>query len=289
MKISSHCDGLLEKVPDLMTRQFNLRTCAIGCAALVGLAAQPAFSENFRPHRAAYDLKLKSAEGGSGISALTGKMVFEVRGSECEGYTVDFRLITEISTTAGETRLTDVRTSSFEDGAGQNFQFMTQTFFNQKLNQESRGTAIRGDGGLKVVLKKPEAKEIEFDGDLMFPSQHFFEVIRMAQAGQSFLSAKVYDGSEEGDIFFETATVIGKPRDIVVPQGEPETSSKQHWPVVITYYDPLKDQTDATPIYTLRFLTNAPGVSRDLNMDYNSFVMQGKLADLTLFPMRSCD
>jgi len=261
---------------------------AFGLAAFASGGLQVA-ADSFKPHRAVYDLTLKSAEGGSGISSLAGKMVFEVQGSVCEGYTVEFRLITEITASNGAARLTDVRTSSFEAGDAADFQFMTQTFLDQKLAQESRGAATRKQGALQVALKKPSEKQVTFDQRIMFPSQHFFEIIRMAQAGETFLSVDVYDGSEEGDTFFETATVIGKAREIESPKGQPEIKSKKHWPVIITYYDPRKGQIDATPIYTLRFLTNAPGVSREVTMDYNSFVISGKLSDLEFFPVRSCD
>ena len=262
----------------------------LACGFAVSMAnISPAVAAGFKPHRAVYDLTLKNAESASGISTLSGKMVFEVQGSVCEGYTVEFRLITEIGTSNGTSRLTDVRTSSFEAPDGADFQFLTQTFLDQKLTQESRGVATRDAGSLKVALKEPTEKLVTFDRKVMFPSQHFFEIIRMAQAGEKFLSVDVYDGSEDGDTFYETAAVIGKPRDIVIPEGEPEGQSIKHWPVIISYYDPRKGKIDATPIYTLRFLTNVPGVSRDLTMDYNSFVIRGELADLTFFPDQSCD
>lgn len=277
------------QVRDMAKGEFMIkRSLAFGVVALVGLVPA-ALADNFRPHRAVYDLTLKSAESKSGISALTGKMVFEVQGSACEGYAVEFRLITEISASNGAGRLTDVRTSSFEAGDGADFQFLTKTYLDQKLAQESRGAATRGKGKLEIAITKPEEKKISFDQRIMFPSQHFLEIIRLAQAGEKFFSVDVYDGSEEGDTFFETAAVIGKPREIEVPEGEPASESKTHWPITISYYDPRKGKIDATPIYTLRFLANAPGISRDLSMDYNSFVIKGKLSDLTYFPLQSCE
>ena len=261
----------------------------VGLFLALASGAPSAWADAFKPHRAAYDLTLKSSESGSGIAALAGKMVYEVQGSVCEGYAIEFRLITEVTASNGLLRQTDVQTSSFEAGDGSDFQFLSRTFLNRKLTQESRGAATRVDGTLQINLKKPEKKNVSFEKQILFPSQHFFEIIRHAQAGTKFLSANLYDGSEKGDTFFETAAVIGKPREISVQPGELPSEDATHWPVTISYYDSSKGAVDSMPIYTLRFLTNAPGVSRHLNMDYNSFVIQGKLSDLTFFPVQSCD
>ncbi len=259
-----------------------------GFAGLVGVAIGDAQATGFMPHRAVYDLTLQSAETASGIAALSGKMVFEVQGSACEGYSVEFRLITQITATNGTVRMTDVRTSSFEKPDGDGFQFLSQTFLDQKKTQESRGEATRDGAGMQVALSKPSEKSVSFDEAIMFPSQHFQEIIRRAQAGDRFLSVGVYDGSEEGETFFETSTVIGNPRDIEDPAGQPAIESKTHWPVVISYFEPKSGQVDTTPIYTLSFLTNAPGISRDLKMDYNAFAIKGTLAELERFEVAAC-
>ena len=46
-------------------------------------------------HRAVYDLALDKASDRSGIIGLRGRMVYEFNGSPCEGYTVNFRFVTQ--------------------------------------------------------------------------------------------------------------------------------------------------------------------------------------------------
>ncbi|MEM8811618.1 MAG: cell envelope integrity EipB family protein [Pseudomonadota bacterium] len=274
-------------LPSIPSGARTLAVC-VPFAFSGALAVHEAGAAGFQPHRAVYDLTLQSAETQSGISALAGKMVFEVQGSVCEGYSVEFRLITEITATNGAVRLTDVRTSSFEAGNGQDFQFLSKTFLDQKLSQESRGKATRSEEILEVELTEPSKRTVTFGKDVLFPSQHFFEIIRLAEAGENFYNVGVYDGSEGGDTFFETATVIGKPRDLTVGNEALAPRNLRHWPVVISYYDTRTTRADSMPIYTLSFMTNAPGISRDIKMDYNSFVIKGDLADLEFFNSEDC-
>src|SRR5437868_15161863 len=78
----------------------------------------PAFAvPALQAHRAVYDLTLKKADDRSGITGISGRMVYEFNGSACEGYTVKFRFVTQIVTAEG-TKLTDQQTTTFEDAEG---------------------------------------------------------------------------------------------------------------------------------------------------------------------------
>lgn len=52
----------------------------------------PAFAAPvLQPHRAVYDISLNKANERSGITGISGRMVYEFDGSQCDGYTVKFR------------------------------------------------------------------------------------------------------------------------------------------------------------------------------------------------------
>ncbi|TIN06275.1 MAG: DUF1849 family protein, partial [Mesorhizobium sp.] len=81
----------------------------------------PAFAvPALQAHRAVYDLTLDKASDRSGITGISGRMVYEFNGSPCEGYTVKFRFVTQIVTNEN-TRLTDQQTTTFEDAEGKTF------------------------------------------------------------------------------------------------------------------------------------------------------------------------
>ena len=110
------------------------------------------------PHRAVYDLALDKASDRSGITGITGRMVYEFNGSACEGYTVTFRFVTRINT-GDTTRLTDQQTTTFEDAEGKTFSFVTKSFVDQNLDKETRGIATRDGAGVKVEARKARAAE----------------------------------------------------------------------------------------------------------------------------------
>ena len=84
------------------------------------------------PHRAVYDLSLKQASDRSGISGINGRMVIELNGSTCDGWTINFRMINRYLLKRGKTRLADNRSSSWESGDGLRMQFTQRQFIDNK-------------------------------------------------------------------------------------------------------------------------------------------------------------
>jgi hypothetical protein len=122
-------------------------------------------------------------------------------------------------------------------------------------------------------------------------------VIKAARAGQAVLSFPVYDGSETGDKVFDTLTVIG--HEIKSDErnhddaagAEPKLASVPRWPVTVSYFErgkTDKDNTEQTPAYAISFEIYANGISRALALDYNNFVINGKLASLEIKDATPC-
>ncbi|TIU38118.1 MAG: DUF1849 family protein, partial [Mesorhizobium sp.] len=148
-------------------------------------------------HRAVYDLTLNKASDRSGITGITGRMVYEFNGSACEGYTVKFRFVTQIVTN-DNTRLTDQQTTTFEDAEGKTFSFVTKSFVDQNLDKEVKGVATREAKGLKVDIDKPEKSSLELAAT-QFPTQHLVELIGKAEKGENFYQTNLFDGSEDAN------------------------------------------------------------------------------------------
>src|SRR5690242_18978790 len=104
------------------TRLFIAAACHSAALTMTAAFAVPAL----QAHRAVYDLTLSKASDRSGITGITGRMVYEFNGSACEGYTVNFRFVTQIVTN-DNTRLTDQQTTTFEDAEGKTFSFVTKS------------------------------------------------------------------------------------------------------------------------------------------------------------------
>jgi len=245
-------------------------------------------------HRAVFDMKLTDSASSSSVTGLSGRMVFETIGSACEGYTINFRFVTEVEDSQGTTRLTDMRTTTFEEAGGKRFQFLTQTFIDKKLVEESKGTAVHEDGKTRVSLVKPENKTFVMSGKTLFPTQHLIEMLRAARNGEPFLPADIYDGSEGGEKVFPTATAIGKriegPDDIGsdTAAGVDAMAALARWPVTVGYFDGTSGEGEATPTYEMSFLLYQNGISRRVKIDYGEFVIAGDLVDLEIHEASTC-
>ncbi|MGN6143413.1 MAG: cell envelope integrity EipB family protein [Mesorhizobium sp.] len=248
-----------------------------------------------QPHRAVYDLSLDKASDRSGITGITGRMVYEFNGSPCEGYTVKFRMVTEIATT-DTSRMTDQQTTTFEDAKGKTFSFVTKSFVDQALDKEVKGTATKEPNGLKVQLEKPQKTSLDLAAT-QFPTQQLVEMIGKAEKGESFYQTTLFDGSDDADKVMTTTVVVGKPA--AAAKDDPELpvlaklSKDKVWPVDIAYFDESKkDSGEETPEYRISFKLHENGITRDMVMDYGDFSMAGKLVNLSLFdpaPQKTCN
>jgi len=263
------------------TRLFLAAACLSAALPMAPAFAVPAL----QAHRAVYDLTLSKASDRSGITGITGRMVYEFNGSACEGYTVKFRFVTQIVTN-DNTRLTDQQTTTFEDAEGKTFSFVTKSFVDQNLDKEVKGMATRDAKGLKVDIDKPEKSSLELAAT-QFPTQHLVELIGKAEKGENFYQTNLFDGSEDANKVMATTVIVGKKTD--AEKTDPEApalaklASDKYWPVDIAYFDDTDKSGEEVPEYRISFKLHENGITRDLTMDYGDFSMTGKLVNLSLF------
>ena len=160
-------------------------------AMLAGGLARPAEAfagkepVKLTPHRAIYEVTLDDARSASGITGIDGRMVFEFSGSECDGYTLNMRMVTQMTDSQGQTNLTDLRSSTWEQGNGQKFRFQSAQYLNDKLGDVTMGRATRNvpDTAVQVKLSQPGHAELNLSGQVLFPTQHSIALMNAAQDG----------------------------------------------------------------------------------------------------------
>ena len=263
-------------------RLTRLAALAAILTAAPAVATAPGSSVKLAPHRAVYEMRLGEARQGSAVTEISGRMVFEFTGSECEGYTQNMRFVMQLGNRDGSHTVTDMRSSSWEESQGKRYRFNVSNYKDQELEDSTNGDAVRDEqqGGIKIDLTKPKAAELRIAGKIVFPVQHSRLLIEAAEAGQSLLEADIYDGSDKGEKLYATTALIGKPRKSLSPalQGLKNTErlgALTSWPMTISYYDKSKekDKTDALPAYEIGFRFFANGVSENLHIDYGDFVI----------------
>jgi hypothetical protein len=253
-----------------------------------GAAAAPVEPEPvvLTPHKASYDLTLGVSRNGKGLASADGRIAFEFTGDACKGYKTVFRQVTEIDDGEGGQRLSDLRTTTWEDGKGKDFRFNIVGYTNGELTQHSEGKAARGKGDVAVRLARPSPMRLDLDENFSFPSQHMRHLIRAARAGKHMLDIRFYDGSEGGQKVFDTFAVIGPETPagsndkLAGPALKAGLSAMRRWPVRLSYFEP--GEGDRQPLYTLSFMMFENGISGNMTLDFGSFTLNGTMRSLDL-------
>jgi hypothetical protein len=277
--------------------------CACAASVVVagliaGSALRPASAltpaGELAPHRAVYELKLAHTRGNATVAAR-GRILYDFSGNACEGYALQFRQVSELDNGEGKVTLSDLRTTTWEDGAAKKLVFKSQSYLNERPGDTVDGQAERQSDRVAVTLTKPEEKKVALDAAIVFPTDHMRRVIEAAREGKSILEFPVYDGSETGEKVYNTLTVIGQvigpneraPTDAAA--GQQALAGLKRWPVTVSYFEKGNKSTgEQAPIYSIKFEMYENGVSRALLLDYNEFAISGELTSLNLKDIKPC-
>ena len=266
----------------------TLRTSlgVLALSALVSVPAMAAATAPFLPHQALYELSLVKSRGSSQVNSARGRILYNFSGNACEGYTSEFRQVSELDVGEGKVTLSDLRSTSWEDAAGKSYRFKIETRMNDADSSPVDGIAERTGDHITVKLKQPMVKTFTLDGATVFPTEQIQRIIEAAKGGRSVLELTVYDGSDNGEKVYNTLSVIGQPINGDKPSESPDPSTTNEqmkqltrWPVTVSYYDrdAKTKEGEQTPVYAMSFELFENGVSRKLVLDYNDFVISGAL------------
>jgi len=283
---------------------FAARICSLffGAVAAAGVAcAAPAGNPDLDvakvelvPHRAVYDLRLSQSRNTGSAEGVTGRILYDFSGNSCDGYALQFRQVSELSTGEGRSAVSDLRTVTWEDGTATNYRFQSENLIDQNQVEIVDGQAERRVDSVAVNLTKPDRKKFDADAGVVFPTEHMRRIILAARAGKTILDLPVYDGSENGEKIFNTLTIIGPPipPDQRIPTdaaaGQPVLDGMKRWPVTISYFERHKKGGEQTPLYSIAFELYDNGISRALTLDYNDFVLRGDMSVLEIKDSKPC-
>jgi hypothetical protein len=230
------------------------------------------------------------------MSAVRGRILYDFAGSACEGYALQFRQVSELDSGEGKVVVSDLRATSWEDGAAKRLRFHSRNYFDDNLRDQVDGQAAREGNGVEVQLTEPGEKKLDLNKDLVFPTEHVRRIIAAAREGKTLLQLSVYDGSDSGEKLYDTLTVIGKaiapsehkPEDAIA--GEHAFAGLTRWPVTISYFDhSVAEQAgEQQPLYAITFELYENGVSRALILDYGDFVLTGEMTSLEMKDTKPC-
>jgi hypothetical protein len=265
----------------------------LGFAALAALGSNAAAAVTIQAHRAVYDLKLERSMEGSNVSGADGRMVMELTGSACEGWSTSFRRVMELRPAEGETQLFDNQVASWESGDGQSMQLNDKQFINNRLDSETKLKADldadRSKGG-KGVIDEPKPEQFDLPSGVLFPMAHQKHIMEAAERGATRDVSILYDGAS-GSKIYKVISFIGKRKD----PGSDKTADKSlqalpSWPLSVTFYEYDAKQTagEELPTYQMSFPIYENGVAGTLTIDYGDYVLSGRLTSLELLDQQDC-
>jgi hypothetical protein len=274
----------------ILTRRF----CSMAVLAAM-LPAQALAGVSLAPHRAFYVLEPLRLDEKGGITAISGKLAYEITGSSCEGYAVSYRIANRYVQGEGSPQVMDIQLSSYESGDGLELDMRQKQYVNAQLDKETRVKAKKpkggGDGEGKMEGK--ETKNFSIDAAAVFPSAFQLQMMQDAEKGQTRTSALVFEGSDDDKPVKAVGFIGAKKASSNIAEGSDATTLASlnklaAWPVTVSYYN-AESSDDAAPTYTASFNMLENGVSTDLVLDYGSYALKGKLEKIELLKQDNCN
>ena len=249
------------------------------------------------PHRAVYELTLASSSSRSGISGADGRMVMELTGSACAGWSVTFRRVMELRPDEGKVKLLDTQIASWEAGDGLSMQMTQKEFIDNTLQTDTKLSAEipkHGEAG-HGHMDLPTPGDFGLPPGTIFPIEHQLRLMTTAEGNGTRDVSYVFDGSS-GSKIFKAITFIGKKKEpgSAKPASEnkdmAELAKLPSWPISISFFDADKGDGsgEELPSYQVSFTLYENGVAEDLVMDYGDFAMAGKLSGLDFLKQSDC-
>jgi hypothetical protein len=273
----------------------------LSAITIILLAADPSFAVGpvgvrLQPHVAVYDLSLRRSQQRMGLVGVNGRLAIEISGSECEDWTVSFRMVSQFISDDQSVRVLDTQSSTWEAGDGKSLNVSQRHFVDSALDTESKVTASTDAGGrTHGVVKNQQVQEFELAPGTIFPVMHLQRLIETAERGELRDKSSVFDGTE-GSKSYVAITLIGGerkengPADALKAEGSESLSGVKAWPAMISYYDQtIGENNDGLPTYEVSVEMFDNGVSGNMVIDYGDYALEARLAKLQLKPYGKCN
>ncbi len=280
--------------PMTLTRRFCCMTLLSVAISGHALSTQALAGMTLAPHRAFYILEADKLDDKGGISAIAGKLAYEITGSECEGYAVNYRIANRYIQGEGSPQTMDIQLNSFESGDGLQLDMKQKQYINANLQSETRVKAKKPkDGGLVTgELEGKETKSFTVDATAIFPTAFQKKLMQDAEKGETRSVSLVYEGSDDEKPSRAISFIGVKKTGSLVKAGADAPTldalnKLPYWPVTVSYYD-AKATGDDQPTYAASFNMLENGVSIDLVLDYGSYSLKGKLEKIEMLKAEPC-
>jgi len=253
----------------------------------VALADQAA---NILPHRAGYELTLRSVRSGSGVIDVSGLLSYDWTDS-CDGWIVEQRYVLQVIRGDGPVVEISASYANWESKDGLRYRFNVKR--GRGSEEDGETSEVQGEATLDgkgksgvAQFEKPEKQEIKLPAGTLFPTEHTLLLIQKAKAGEKFDRHAVFDGAEVEGPSMMTAFLL--PRRDTSPAGKPSvlTAAQPVWPVTIAVFS--EGEKAETPNFEMTIYLQENGVVPEMIMDYGDFSVLGRMKIFEKLPKAEC-
>ena len=252
---------------------------------LMSLAASAAAIE-LKPHRAIYNLRLASAETGSGVVGAQGAMVFEWAES-CESWITRQKARFDVFSPEGTSVRTEVSFSSWEGKTSRRYGFNLRTQQDGKVVEDLRGEAAMDgeESGGAAVYTRPEQRRRELPPGTLFPVAHTRLLIAEAMAGRDQITRPVFLGQREDEPMAVNALITGRQPNPKVAASSGELLNRPSWNFHLSFFGP---EDDLLPSFEIHETLYDNGVVGDATVVYDEFSFGYTLERVEALPVPKC-
>lgn len=177
------------------THPFALVTWILALLVLTA-TARGVSGADLIPHRAGYVLRLAPGSDTSG----GGTMSYEIK-SVCDGWAVEMKADLTLVGNGGRVQRLGWNQITWEAKDRSRYRYFMRESSDGEETGRRRGEARRQSPQAEatVTADLPQREEYKLPAGILFPVQHTEALIDAAASGQTFLSAKLFDGAVEND------------------------------------------------------------------------------------------
>ena len=227
-------------------------------------------------HRAHYTMDLLSAEAGSGVSGVSGAMVYSFN-ENCYSWSSETNVnLKIIYSDRGEVE-TIWSFASFEAKNGTAYSFQVRHLRNGSLVELFKGQVNRPVAGTATTVQysSPNNLEVHLPSMTLFPVRHLMELISAGETGTRMFNRTVFDGASD-DNPYRINAIIGNKRnksrnfdDVFVSAGLKEASSR-HFQMAFF----PNNSKRAEPKFELGVVYRNDGIAEKIRQDFGDFVVE---------------
>jgi hypothetical protein len=247
-----------------------------------------------QPHRALYDISLRSAKSATGIADIHGQMFYDLQAS-CTEWTTTHRFVLTYDYIDNPHSEVVSEFKTVETRDGRKFTFEATRVKDGEPQEEIAGIVQRPTKAGKVFqasYSKPEQARIKLAPETLFPVAHTRKVISGALKGQKFISGQLFDGSD-ADGPYQVSGLVLKP--ISEPERKREwprdvdkkLASQGGWRTQVAIF-PNSQEKESASDYEMDVNLLANGVVTDMTIRYADFAIAQSLKALSANPEPDC-